>query len=178
MAPYRILRLKYQNRMLWELGSLKTYWERWSQITYSNGQTKPWNIWELISRQIFPIHIIFISHQYYIGCESFWRDGREDSTPGLRGAILKLISYQSSCTYFKHYLLLYLNISSNRYTPSFFIFIWANKHSRISRPLLTIPKQKGGLAVFIQVWYHQAALLSHLIDWSRHEDMAWPGAGS
>lgn len=55
-------------------------------------------------------------------------------------------------------------------------FIWANKHPRISRALLTIPKQKGGLAVPDMYKYYQAALLSRLIDWSRHGDgKLWPG---
>lgn len=55
-------------------------------------------------------------------------------------------------------------------------FIWANKHPRISRALLTIPKQKGGLAVPDMYKYYQAAFLSRLIDWSRHRDgKLWPG---
>lgn len=61
-------------------------------------------------------------------------------------------------------------------THSTFIeFIWARKRPCLSRKILSLPKQRSGLAMpDIRTYYH-AKHLSRLIDWCRHRDAKlWP----
>lgn len=54
-------------------------------------------------------------------------------------------------------------------------FIWAHRHPRIRRSLLTLPKQYGGLAISDLHKYYQAAHLSRMIDWCQLGDLkTWP----
>lgn len=49
-------------------------------------------------------------------------------------------------------------------------FIWASRHPRINRSLLTLPKEAGGIEVPDLYKYYQAAQLSRIIDWCRYGD--------
>lgn len=50
-------------------------------------------------------------------------------------------------------------------------FVWAHKKPRLSRTLLTLPKQYGGLALPDVRRYYQAVQLGRVIDWQRHSDL-------
>lgn len=59
----------------------------------------------------------------------------------------------------------------NQVQKTFTEFIWARKRPRLSKKLLVLPKQHGGLALPDIRAYYRAVHLGRLIDWCRHQIM-------